>query len=86
MKLLRSLQPNFLFRLVIQLFVFEFEHQFIGNPMVITEPAVPSAHLYIRYRALQEEELLANKGNMSMLLITVIRPQSLPSAVFPRIG
>ena len=70
---------------MIQLSVFEFEHQFIDNPMVITEPAVPSAHLYIRHRALQEEELLANKGNMSML-ITVIRPQSLPSAVFPRIG
>ena len=75
---------------MIQLFVFEFEHQFIDNPMVITEPAVPSAHLYIRHRALQEElllllKLLANKGNMSMF-ITVIRPQSLPSAVFPRIG
>ena len=40
-KPLRSLQP----KLVTQLFVFEFEHPFIDNPMVITEPPVPSAHL-----------------------------------------
>ena len=46
-KLLRSLQPNFLFSLVTQLFVFECKHPFIDNPMVITEPAVPSARLLL---------------------------------------
>ena len=34
-----------LFSLVTQLFVFEFEHPFIDNPMVITGPAVASAFL-----------------------------------------